>query len=200
MASSDEEEAQRYRYRHNSSRQRRTGGKHLFPHPGHAYPLTNAGAVLNIDCVSNTDDVIKEWVKALLIYTGVTRTDGEELKVFIPLTLSGKVADWFAALPEETKVRYLGGTTTNDNKTIINTIENEIRREFLGEDYAQHRLNEKRIKKQKYLTMLYNLQICDINYFDAYVCEFEKYYYKAEIASATQNALNFHNECSLLSH
>jgi len=46
-------------------------------------------------------------------------------------------------LPEETKVRYLGGTITNDNKTIINTIENEIRREFLGEDYAQHRLNEK---------------------------------------------------------
>ena len=71
----------------------RPGGRHLFPHPGHAYPLTNAGAVLNIDCVSNTDDVIKEWVKALLIYTGVTRTDGEELKVFIPLTLSGKVAD-----------------------------------------------------------------------------------------------------------
>ena len=115
--------------------------------------------------MTNTDDVVKEWVKALLIYTGVTRTDGEELKTFIPLTLSGKVVDWFTALPEETKVRYLGGNTTNDNKTIINTIENEIRREFFGEDYAQHRLNEKRIKKQKYLTMLYNLQICDINYF-----------------------------------
>ena len=142
MASSDEEEAQRYRYRHTSSRQRRKGARHLFPHPGHAYPLSNAGAVLNIDCVSNTDDVIKEWVKALLIYTGVTRTDGEELKVFIPLTLSGKVADWFTALPEETKIRYLGDTTTNDNKTIINTIENEIRREFLG-DHAQHPLNEK---------------------------------------------------------
>jgi len=150
--------------------------------------------VLNINCVSNTDEVIKEWVKALLINTGVTRTDGEELKEFIPLTLSGKVADWFTALPEETKVWYLGGATTNDNKTIINTIENEIRREFLGEDYAQHCLNEKRIKKQKYLTMLYNLQICDINYFGAYVCEFEKYYNKAEIASATQNALNFHND------
>ena len=78
-------------------------------------------------------------------------------------------------------------------KTIINTIENEIRREFLGEDYAQHRLNEKRIKKQKYLTMLYNLQICNMNYFDAYVCEFEKYYYKVEVSSATSNSLNFHN-------
>ena len=42
--------------------------------------------------------------------------------------------------------------------------------------------------------MLYNLQICDINYFDAYVFEFEKYYYKAEMSSATQNALNFHND------
>ena len=39
-----------------------------------------------------------------------------------------------------------------------------------------------------------NLQICDINYFDAYVCEFEKYYYKAEIASAMQNSLNLHND------
>ena len=126
-------------------------------HPSHTYPLTNVGAVLNIDCVTNTDDVIKEWVKALLIYTGVTRTDGEELKTFISLTLSGKVAVWFTTLSEETKVRYLGGTTTNDNKTIINMIENEIRIEFLGKDYAEHRLNEKRIKKQKYLTVLYNI-------------------------------------------
>ena len=42
--------------------------------------------------------------------------------------------------------------------------------------------------------MLYNLQICDINSFDAYVCEFEKYYYKAEVSSATQNSLNFRND------
>jgi len=76
--------------------------------------------------VSNTNEVIKEWVKALLIYTGVTRIEGESLKTFIPLTLSEKVADWFTTLPEETKVRYLGGTTTNDAKTTINTIENEI--------------------------------------------------------------------------
>ena len=123
------------------------GGRYLFPHTGHVYRLTNAGAVLNIDGVTNQVEVIKEWVKALLIYQGVTRIEGDSLETFIPLTLSGKVADWFTALPEETKHQYLGGTTTNDAKTIINTIENEIRREFLGEDYAQHRLNEKRIKK-----------------------------------------------------
>ena len=191
---SSDEEAHRYRYPHESSRRRRIGGRQLFPHPGHVYPLTNAGATLNIDCVTNTDEVITEWVKALLIYQGVTRTDGDSLKTFLPLTLSGKVADWFQALPTETKAQYLGGTTTNDAQTIINTLENEIRREFLGEDYAQHRQAEKRIKKQKYLTMLYNLQICDINYFDAYTCEFEKYYYKAEVSSSVQNSLNFHND------
>jgi len=59
-------------------------------HPGHVYPLTNADAVLNIDCVTNTADVIKEWEKALLIYTEVTGTDGEELKTFIPLSLKIK--------------------------------------------------------------------------------------------------------------
>ena len=47
---------------------------------------------------------------------------------------------------------------------------------------------------QKYLTMLYNLQIFDINDFDAYVFEFEKYFYKAAISSANQNLLNFHND------
>jgi len=96
------------------------------PHPGHAYPLTNAGAVLNNECVTNQDEVIKEWVKALLIYQGITRIEGDSLKTFIPLTLSGKLANWFIALPKETKEQYLGGTTTNDAKTIINTIENEI--------------------------------------------------------------------------
>jgi len=45
--------------------------------------------------------------------------------------------------------------------------------------------------------MLYNLQICDINYFDAYVCEFEKYYYKAEASASTQTSLNFHNDMFL---
>jgi len=89
IASSDEEEASRYRYRHEPTRTRRTGGRHLFPHPGHAYPLTNVGTVLNIDCVTNTDEVIKEWVKSLLIYQGVTRTEGNDLKTFIPLTLGG---------------------------------------------------------------------------------------------------------------
>ena len=42
--------------------------------------------------------------------------------------------------------------------------------------------------------MLYNLQLCDSNYFDAYVCEFKKYYYKAEVFLATQNSLSFHND------
>jgi len=104
------------------------------------------------------------------------------------------VYKWFGALPEETKVRYLGGPTTSNTQTIINTIENEIQREFLGKDYAQHRLTEKRKKRQKYLTMLYNLQIYYINYFDAYVCEFEKYYYKSEVSASTQTSLNFHND------
>jgi len=85
------------------------------------------GQLLDIDCITNQDEVIKDWVKALLIYQGVARTEGESLKTFIPLTISGKVYDWFAALPEETRGRYLGGTTTNDANTIINTIKNEIR-------------------------------------------------------------------------
>ena len=83
-----------------------------------------------------------------MIYQGVTRTEGDDLKRFIPLTLGGKVYEWFGALPGETKVRYLGGTTTTNGQTIINTIENEIRREFLGEDYALHCVAEKRKKKQ----------------------------------------------------
>ena len=70
IASDDEAEASRYRYRHEPTRTRRIRGRHLFPHPGHAYPLTNAGAILNIDCVTNTDEIIKEWVKALHIYSG----------------------------------------------------------------------------------------------------------------------------------
>jgi len=104
------------------------------------------------------------------------------------------VYELFGALPEETKVRYLGGTTTTNAQTIINMIENEIRREFLGEDYALHRIAEKRKKKQNFLTMLYNLQIYDINYFDAYVCKFERYYYHAEVAASIQTSLNFHND------
>ena len=104
MASNDDEESQRYRYRYEPSRTRRVGGRHLFPHPGHAYPLTNAGAVLNIDCVTNHDEVIKEWVKALLIYQGVTRIEGDSLKTCTPLTSSGKVVDWFTPLPEKTNM------------------------------------------------------------------------------------------------
>jgi len=79
IASDDEEEASRYRYRHEPTRTRRIGGRHLFPHPRHAYPLTNAGAILNIGCVTNTDEIIKEGVKALHIYSGVTRTEGNNL-------------------------------------------------------------------------------------------------------------------------
>jgi len=80
----------------------------------------------SIECVTNTDEVIKEWVKSSVIYQGVTRTEGEDLERFIPLPLGGKVYERFGALPEETKVRYLERTTTTNAQTILNTIENEI--------------------------------------------------------------------------
>ena len=60
MPSSDEEETLRYPYRHEPTTFRRIKGRHLFPHPGHAYPLINAKAMLNIDCVTSTDEVIKD--------------------------------------------------------------------------------------------------------------------------------------------
>ena len=59
------------------------------------------------------------------------------------------VYEWFGALLAETKARYLRGLITNDAKTIINIIENEIRREFLGADYLRHRIKENHQKKQK---------------------------------------------------
>ena len=80
IVSDEEEEASRCRHRHEHPRPRQISNRNLFPHPGHAYPLTNAGTVLNIDCVTNTDEVIKEWVKSLVIYQGVTRTKGDDLK------------------------------------------------------------------------------------------------------------------------
>jgi len=107
IASSDEEETSRYRYRHEHPRPRRISNRNLFPHPGHAYSLTNAGTVLNIDCVTNTDEVIKEWVKSLVKYQGVTRTEGDDLKRFIPVTLGGKVYEWFGALPRRNKGKVL---------------------------------------------------------------------------------------------
>ena len=94
----------------------------------------------------------------------------------------------------ETKATYPAQTTTYDAKTIINTIKNEIRREFLREYYLQHWIKEKHKKKLKYLTTLYEWQICDINFFYANVCDFEKYYYKAKVATANQSSLNFHND------
>ena len=42
--------------------------------------------------------------------------------------------------------------------------------------------------------ILYNVQICDINDFDACVCEFEKYYYKSEVSAAAKTSLIFHND------
>ena len=99
MASSNEEETLWYQYRHKPTRSRRIGGRQLFPRSGHAYLLTNAGAMLNIDYITNTDEVINDWVKALLTNESVTRTEGDSLKTFIPLTISGKVYDWFIALP-----------------------------------------------------------------------------------------------------
>jgi len=130
MASSDAEEI-RCRYRHEPTGSRQTGVRHLFPHPSHAYPLTNAGAMLNIDCVTNTDEVIKDWVKALFIYQGVKRTEGDTLKTFITLTISGKVYNWFIALPEEIKAQYLRGTTTNDSKPSLILLRMKFDENFL---------------------------------------------------------------------
>jgi len=66
---------------------------------------------------------LKNGSKSVLIFQGV-RTERNDLKTFISLTLGGKVYEWFGALPEEMKVRYLGGTTTTNAQTIIHTIEN----------------------------------------------------------------------------
>ncbi|KAI4313054.1 hypothetical protein MLD38_037831 [Melastoma candidum] len=61
---------------------------------------------------------------------------------------------------------------------VLAIIADALKREFCG-----FSLSTETVEKEQSLTALVKLQICDMCWFDSYVCEFQKYYYNLDVVS-----------------
>ena len=74
-------------------------------------------------------------MKIALAFYNLERNNSIE---FLKTSFTGIVAQWYIRLKQNIENKILYGENANENKTqeqILNIFENEIRKEFLGEDW-----------------------------------------------------------------
>ena len=111
------------------------------------------------------------------------KIDRDNCIEFLKTSFIGIVSHWFMGLKDTNKNRILYGENNDRNENfdkVLNRFENEIRKEFLGEDWEIDFQQEIKRKRMENVMKLTRLEICNICYFEKYTCSFEQFYYKCE--------------------
>ena len=102
----------------------------------------------------------------------------------------------FLGLKDTSKHGMLYGENNNPKENpdqILNRFENEIRKEFWGEDWEANFQQEVKRKRMKNLKKLTRFEICDLCYLEAYTCSFKKLCYKCEFDN-DENVVVYYND------
>ena len=94
------------------------------------------------------------------------------------------------------KNKILYGENNYQNESfdqVLNRFENEIRKEFLWEDWETDFQQEIKRKRMENVMKLTRLEICNICYLEEYTCSFEELYYKCEF-DKNENTICYYND------
>ena len=115
---------------------------------------------------------------------------------FLKISFIRIVSHWFMGLNDNHKNRILYGENNDRNESVdrfLNRFENEIRKEFLGEDWETDFQQEIKRKQIENLMKLTRLEICNICYLEEYTCSFEELYYKCEFNKDEDKICYYHD-------
>lgn len=147
------------------------------------YVTLGGDGILNLDCVKNPEELINEWQSKIELLLQIEKPFGENpnnkdyIWNFVTYKTSGIVHNFLTENEIGLKSTPHYQATTRDVDT-FEIIAEEIYKEFIGRDILLFRHENKLAKRKSALNHLNNMRICDICYFEQFVCEFRKYYYE----------------------
>ena len=101
-------------------------------------PINHDSVWLDLDCIKDRDKTITAWVKSMKMALAFHKIDRDNCIEFLKTSFIGIVSHWFMGLKDTNKNRILYGENNYRNENfdqVLNRFENEIRKEFLGEDW-----------------------------------------------------------------
>nr|AAA79871.1 ORF I [Cassava vein mosaic virus] len=152
--------------------------------------INDSGEILNLDCTTpeEAEDRIQKWTQSMSIALVKQQLSNEQAKQFIRRTFIGNVKEWYKNLTNEAKQKLEG----NAPLLSLTHMELGLRAEFgklgIESDVEKHE-KKTSIARHKIL----QLQICSMDHqnLNAYLCEFQEYYYSANYTEAeSENILN----------
>lgn len=133
---------------------------------------------LDLDCKLNRKAILQKWESKMNIVILTNSDINRNISVadkFISHKLSGNVKSWFDNISPEAKRQLSSGSTTGHD--YLQKLVAKIYTEFLGIDVISNPEKEKIAASEKAEFHLQNMLLCDICKFDAFYCEYEKYYH-----------------------
>lgn len=135
--------------------------------------------VLNLDCVDNKRQTLKQWASSLAITILTNKQLHDDIStthLFIAHKLAGNVEEWYSSRPDE-YIRQLSNGCTNGNdylKKLVRVLTNE----FIGDNEFSEPAKVREQKEQEAIFHLQNMVLCDICLLDNFYCEYEKYFHR----------------------
>nr|QCH00489.1 coat protein [Soybean chlorotic mottle virus] len=138
-----------------------------------AHQTTSTIGILDIDCVANTEKIIKEWFN----HHSILITINEELKnlssldtfYYLVYKTKGIAHAYLSNLPSEVLSRIPA-----DRKQVDDWVYNLLLREFVGR--LERPESEEAFSQNNYYKLI-NLEIYNMCYLENFLCEFQSRYY-----------------------
>lgn len=131
--------------------------------------------VLDLDCQADPLKVLTLWNNRLHIFIqledSIKNLSPSDMFNYILHKTTGNVHYYLLNMPQTTRESLHG---SNADSTFGNVSRN-ILREFLGVRQTQIEVQN---KEEEFIWKITNLKICNMCYFENYVCEFQEYYYQ----------------------
>ena len=142
------------------------------------------------------DKTITSWVKFMKIAPTFHKIDRNNSIEFLKTLFIGIIAQYFMGLKDTSKHSILYGENNNPNENpgqILNRFENEIRKEFWGEDWEANFQQEVKRKRMKNLKKLTRFEVCDLCYLRHTHVGSKNYVIKCEFDN-DENVVGYYND------
>ena len=136
--------------------------------------------ILNLDCVSNKEDVLKQWSNEMLLLIVTdekfSTLNAMDIKNFLMYKTIGNVQKYLTSIDDLSWASILGSASYSTEA--IEIIMGLIHQEFIGYNIFENKEKSNIFLHEKAVAHLNQMQICNMCEIEKFICEYQKYYYQ----------------------
>jgi hypothetical protein len=147
--------------------------------PKNSYPegVPQNGTILKLECEKDAASTIDNWamdIRFHVLARGIETWTVERVLTFAEATLRGNAGRFWEVLKRNTDIRHTVITQVGAPDEVIPIMADFLKQEFVG--YSLIDKNDELIEKAR--MAITKIQICDMCFFEEYLCEFQHWYYQ----------------------